>query len=261
MTLNSRRESCRRRGPWGVTYKTGNRDALHTSPGRDCGAASIEQFLDALADLAVRDDLAQGLPDTSGGVTMLLFADAISITVHQVRACALDEASNRGRTDLVEWLLSQPVMTHEPGKLRNTVGYVAPLSLIGLQMPQVKGVASYGRAYEHWLSSGSIGAGPSGPILAELAFAHRRFRSIRFAERAFRKEASTLGPDFSPQRLLAREVWYVYCAEIAGLEAAWSESDGARNAAAIASTAIRSPPTSRAIDARSSVVVTTFSFP
>lgn len=165
---------------------------------------------------------------------MMVFADVIMLVVHQIRECTLELAARAGQLDLADWLESQPLMRHEAGRLRNLVGSTVPLTPTGLDIPHVKAMAPVGRAYDEWLRS----AGPRVEIptagLAELAYLHRRYRSIQFAKRAYKQEALHLGENYRPEHLVAREAVYILTAETAALLAVWSPIEGVQRAAATA---------------------------
>lgn len=184
--------------------------------------------------------LARGVPPDTAAVALMVFADAISLVIHQVRVLAIDYGSRVSRLVDVEGLADLALMTKEAGALSNPVGSLAPLSLVGLGIPQVRLMRPLAMAYETWLREPSLGRSHSAASLADLAFVHRRYRSIRAATRALQLEASRLGEEFHPENLEAREYWYTWVSELAALSGGWAGDPHRRAAANVASTAVRS---------------------
>lgn len=186
-------------------------------------------------------DLAETEPPPEVLAGLAVLADLGTVVLQQVTACVMDLADHAGRPELIEPLRDWPRTTDPPGmpaceRVGASLSALTPVALAS-QLPADLAVDA--DFYEEQLPSLLSQPDLPVPLLAPLAFLHRRHRALQTAVSAFEEEERLRGAPLDYQSVQVREAQYMLISESAAVVGRWTP--GAAGASLLAAaTALRS---------------------
>ncbi|MDI6105921.1 hypothetical protein QLQ12_45860 [Actinoplanes sp. NEAU-A12] len=170
-----------------------------------------------------------------------LISEAIAMIVRRIRVCIRSLATEIGMPSAGR-LVAAPEMISPGGSIPPQPWSLWPLVPTTGLSPEIQARFSTARNDYRAVNQGERPAGRlfRDDEFIDLHFYAARARSAESALEAFEEERTILGDAFNLDSMLGREFQYVIPSEIAGIAALWNRGTPVGEAAATASTAIRS---------------------